>query len=106
MPARKSLTMFCAPKPSATPTMPAPASSGPSSTPTAPRISIPAMTHTATAAMLLNTAPIVSVRIAARERSIGDVSASGTLPENFPRRWTVLDARLRVNRLIIRLSSR
>ena len=61
-PAIRSLTRLCAPKPSATPTMPALASSGPRLKPNSPITSSAAMVNTTAVTKLRSTDPIASAR--------------------------------------------
>src|SRR5579884_2046939 len=75
MPLRKSRTRLCAPKPIATPTIPAPATIGPRATPSASSTLMSAIAHTTTATMLASSAPIVSARCARRTFGIGPVSS-------------------------------
>jgi hypothetical protein len=62
MPDRKSRTRFWAPKPSATPTMPAEARTGPSATPNSARIITTAIAPTRTELAERSTEPIVRAR--------------------------------------------
>ena len=66
MPERKSFTRLWAPKPSATPAIPAPAMSGPSWTPNSPRTTSTTRVPMTALAMLRRTAPMVSARCRAR----------------------------------------
>ena len=66
MPLRKSLTRLCAPKPSATPTTPAEARSGPSGRPNVDMTVSSARVTMTNVEVLLSTAPIVPARWALR----------------------------------------
>ena len=69
MPARKSFTRLWAPKPMATPAMPAPAMSGPRFTPSSPRMMVTAIVQMTALAMPRNTVPSVRARAAERSES-------------------------------------
>ena len=95
-PDMKSLTMVCEPKPTATPTMPAPASSGPILMSNTPRIIRPA-TPQATAEMMLESTD-VSVLARACERlpsSWSPMSSAGPCARRRARRVLVLVAMMR-----------
>ena len=83
IPFRKSFTTFCAPKPSATPTTPALAMSGPRSKPSSASTIDVATVNTVMEVTLRSTEPMVSVRW--RRRSVSSGAASTTSPESRPR---------------------
>ena len=82
IPDRKSFTRFCAPKPSATPTIPAPAMKGPSWKPISPRMSISASTPITSEATLRSSEPTVSARC--RRRSEASPAVSSTRCRSAP----------------------
>jgi hypothetical protein len=75
MPEMKSRTRFWEPNPTATPTIPAPAISGPRSTPTVPSAISPARVQMPTEATLFSRAPTVSARWTRRRLGISPVRA-------------------------------
>jgi hypothetical protein len=85
MPARKSLIRFWAPKPRATPAIPAEARIGPSDTPISPRIITIAVVKTMTDTPLLRTEPSAWVRCI--RRSPARARAGSTVTA---RRWSRL----------------
>ena len=86
-PERKSRTSDCEPKPSATPRIPAPASSGPSSIPTSPRIMKPATAQISAATSERRTLASASMRCSARRLcSRVSSSASGVAARSVPSR--------------------
>jgi hypothetical protein len=84
MPDRKSRTRFCAPKPTATPTMPAEARIGPRATPNTSSTMIAAIVSTITEIVERSTEPIVRARWVRRAGPVG-VVGSGR-PGNRPSR--------------------
>ena len=85
MPDRKSLTRLCAPKPMATPAMPALARIGPMST-NSLRIIVPTTATTTALMMLLNRLPMVRARCTRRVGSVLSwVRRSGSTPSSARR---------------------
>jgi hypothetical protein len=108
MPERKSLTRLWAPKPRATPAMPAPAMSGPRATPSSPRIMMTAIVQMTVVAIERRTRPRVWARAAAR-RDIEPVvrRALGVWFRSVPRVPLAPESTiLLVRRLMLRRTSR
>ena len=83
-PERKSRTRAWAPKPTATPTMLAPAMSGPRLRPIRPKIVSPATVHT----MMRTKLPVTLARVRARWSDRADARRTGVMPAmaSTPRR--------------------
>ena len=107
-PDRKSFTIDWAPKPRATPPMPAPAISGPRFTPISPITISAANVHTVNTTMLRRTCPSVSARDSARTRATSSISIlPGPRSRNLCRReWLDAEAMRLVNRTMARLANR
>ena len=108
-PAIRSLTRVCAPKPSATPAMPALASRGARSKLNSSRIIRTAMPKTNAVTRLRSTEPIASARWRRRSgtNSPGSAAAVGHPLAQRPRAWSARRPRRwsRTSRLIVRCSS-
>ena len=96
MPDRKSLTRLWAPKPRATPAMPAPAMSGPRATPSSPRIRMTAIVQMTMLAIERSTRARVWARAAAR-RDIEPVPtrSAGRVAPEVPRVPLALESTIR-----------